>query len=166
MRRLALLALAGTVFAGNAFAASSPINGDFLVQATVPESCVFVSDTGIDFGTYDPVDVNSATDDTATGNILVRCTKNTDITIELDNGLNGIGVCDAPNRRMTNGTEFLSYAINADDGTAWGCNASAKTATATSSTANMTLTTNGVIPQAQDVEVGNYADTVSYTITL
>lgn len=168
MRRFALLALAGSVFAGNAFAATTPINGDFLVQATVPESCVFVSDTGIDFGTYDPVDAHAAADDTAQGNIVVRCTKGTTITVTLDDGLNGSGTCAAPARAMTNGTETLDYNILvAAAGTEWGCDAANDVgATATSSTSNISLTTYGVIPMNQDVGVGDYEDTVSYTVTL
>ena len=169
MRRLALLALAGTVFAGNAFAATSPINDTFLVQANVPESCVFVSDTGIDFGDYDPVDANLATDDTATGSIVVRCTKNTGITVTLGVGANNAtGTCASPARRMTNGTEFLNYNIQVSaGGSEWGCDAANDvTATATSSTADITLTTYGVIPQNQNVGVGSYQDIVNYTITL
>ena len=169
MRRLALLALAGTVFAGQAFAAVSPINGSFQVQANVPESCIVVSTNGIDFGDYDPVDANdlAGTDVTAAGSIVVRCTRDTDLTIELGNGANGVAAstCDAPQRQMTTGTDDLAYSLFADDNSAWGCNGAAQTRTATSSTTDITLNTNGVIPRGLDVGVGTYLDTVAYTIT-
>jgi len=168
MRRFALLALAaGTVFAGNAFAASSPITGSFQVQATVGKSCVVQSTTGIDFGVYDPVVANLTAAKNANGSIVLLCTKNTGITVSLDNGANPVAAstCDTPNRRMASGTNYLSYSIDADDNTTFGCNAAAETRTSTSSTAPITLTTKGTLPGAQDVPAGSYSDTVGYTVT-
>ena len=168
MRRIALLALACSVFAGNAFAATSPIDGSFQVTATVATSCTVTSTTGIDFGSYDPASANITTDDTATGSINVRCTKGTLMHVTLDEGDNAAAAgCVTPQRRMTDGTDLLDYAIYTDSGhtTAWGCGAAEQTRTATASNVAETLTTYGVIPAGQNVQAGNYTDTVAYQVT-
>jgi len=171
MRRFALLALAaGTVFAGNAFAASSPITGNFQVRANVPGSCVVVSSAGINFGNYDPVDVNNAagTDATASGSLVIRCTKGTNYRVALNEGTHASAVgCTAPARRMANaaGTEFITYVINASDNNAWGCGTADRAGVATSSTSDITLTTSGIAAKAQDVNTGLYTDIVTYTVS-
>ena len=170
MRRLVLLALAaGTAFAGNAFAANSPISGSFEVRANVPGSCVLVSDTAIDFGDYDPVDANATTADTANGNIVLRCTKNTAYRVKLDEGMHkaAASTCTAPARRMSDGTEFINYVILGSDNAAWGCtdNTTDRGFTAASSNTDITLVTYGAASAGQDVGVGVYTDTVTYTVT-
>lgn len=170
--RIALLALAGTVFMGNAVAATSPVTGSFNVTATVVESCVVMSDDDIDFGDYDPVDVNRTTAALATGAITLRCSQGTVIDVALDEGANAaVAGCDAPARRMEETsatTAHLAYEIFLDSTrtNAWGCNATAQQdITATSSTSDITLVTYGRIPAGQDVPVGDYQDTVTYTVT-
>lgn len=172
MRRLVLLALAaGTAFAGNAFAANSPIGGSFQVRANVPGSCVIVSDSGINFGTYDPVDVNKATADTASGSIVIRCTKGSNYRVTLDQGTHADtgSTCTAPLRRMANaaGTEFINYVINGDDNATWGCTPTTndRGGSATSSNADISFTTNGVAAADQDVGTGLYTDVVTYQVT-
>jgi spore coat protein U-like protein len=169
MRRLALLALAGTaLLAGNASAAT--VNGTFQVRAVVPQSCVVVSDAGINFGTYDPIVAHATTDDTATGSIQLRCTKGTVAEVGLDEGDNAVvpGDCVAPARRMLNTTsgEYLAYSISdlASGGTSWGCGTNDRDFTALSN-APFTLTTYGTIPANQTVGVGTFTDVIAYTVT-
>jgi spore coat protein U-like protein len=167
--RIALLALTGAVFAGNAFAATSPITGNFNVRAEVAASCTVTNITDIDFGTYDPASAHFATDDTATGSIDVRCTRGTVIHVALnEGGFAAAAGCTAPARRMSNGgLGRLDYAIYLDPThtTAWGCGAANQVRTATTSNVAEVFTTYGVIPAGQNVAAGNYTDTVAYTVT-
>jgi fimbrial chaperone protein len=119
--RIALLALAGAVFAGNAFAATTVTNS-FQVKATVVPACVVSQATVMNFGNYDPL---SATAATTTSTVGVRCTKGTNYSVALNEGVNfSAAGCDTPLRRMTDGTNFLTYAITSTSGgSAWGCNA-------------------------------------------
>lgn len=173
MRRLALLALAGTaLIAGNASAATSPITGNnFTVTATVSPSCVVTGDTDIAFGAYDPAGTNFATDGLANGSINVRCTKGTLIHITLTEGANGTsGDCVAPVRRMRDGTtsNYVAYNIlKSAGGAEWGCGAGTSEMTRTAGASNTieSFTTFGVIPAGQDVPAGSYTDTVAYTVT-
>ena len=119
--RIALLALAGAVVAGNAFAATTVTNS-FQVKATVVQSCVVSQANDLNFGNYDPVAASAAT---TTSTVGVRCTKGTPYSVALNEGVNASAAgCTTPLRRMTDGTNFLSYAITTSaGGAAWGCNA-------------------------------------------
>src|SRR4249919_2326798 len=123
--RIALLALAGAVVAGNAFAASSPIINSFNVTATVAKSCTVTSVTDLAFGTYDPSSANFSTDATASGAINVRCTKGTLIHLELnEGGFASAAGCTTPARRISDGgTNRLAYGIYMESAhtTNWGC---------------------------------------------
>lgn len=174
MRRLVLLALAGTVFAGNVSAATITGNS-FVVTAKVDPSCVVTGDTDIDFGTYDPAVANFGTADTATGSISVRCTKGTNISIGIEQGTNpvtaGTPCSTTPQRRMRDGatSNYIAYNIlQTAGGSAWGCGfgtSAEVTRAAGASNTIETFTTYGVIPQAQDVPAGTYTDTVNYVVT-
>jgi spore coat protein U-like protein len=168
--RIALLALAGVVVAGNAFAASSPITNSFNVTATVAKSCTVTSVTDLAFGTYDPSSANFSTDATASGAINVRCTKGTLIHLELNEGGSASAPgCTTPARRMNDGgTNRLAYGIYMDSAhtTNWGCTSTAEqTKTAGASNVAETFTTYGVIPAGQNVPAGSYSDSVTYTVT-
>lgn len=164
--RLSLLAFAaGALFSGQALADQTGTT--FQVTAAVAKSCR-VTATDLAFGTYDPV---ATADTTATGTVTVKCTKNTTADVALSLGANGLaagGTCASPVRQMANGTERLTYAIYQDGaGTDWGCDATNDQAVTADvgPSAPEVLTTYGVIPAGQDAPVGNYADTVSVTVT-
>jgi spore coat protein U-like protein len=101
---LVLLGLAGTAAAGSA-------TSNLSISASVSSNCS-ISTTAVAFGTYDPVVTNSSSgsDKTATGTVVVTCTKNASgVTIGLGLGTHASG----STRRMlgaTNG-DFLTYEL-------------------------------------------------------
>jgi spore coat protein U-like protein len=170
--RLSLLAIAaGTLAAGSAFAGPSPQSSDFQVTASVTNSCIITSTTGISFAAYDPADTHFAAPLDASGTVNVRCTRGTNAAVALDQGDQAATTssCSAPLRQMTDGgSERLRYDIyqNAARNIPWGCDAANDQAfTAAASNVPTTLTTYGRIPPGQDVAAGNFTDTVVVSVT-
>jgi spore coat protein U-like protein len=141
------------------FAASQSSN--LSVTANVSANCT-ISTTPVAFGAYDPVATNNTTgvDASASGTVVVACTKNTAATIDLGNGGNFSGT-----RRMSSGSDFLGYSLYSDAAhtSAWGSGASSVAYNAASKNA-ATLDVYGLSPKGQDVSVGAYSDTVVATI--
>jgi spore coat protein U-like protein len=154
---LTALAVSVPAFAGSA-SAGLPISASVVANCTITTSPVA-------FGAYDPVAANAATDLLATGSVNVACTKGTAATIDLGNG----GNFAAGSRRMGSGTDFLNYALYKDAArtAVWGTGLAGGTTMAyTAATkASTTVTVYGTVPQAQDVTVGAYSDTVLATIS-
>ena len=150
--------------AGNATA-------NLAVQAQVNANCT-ISTSMVDFGSYDPVVTNAASAKTGSGAVTVACTKGSAPTIGLGLGSNASGSA----RRMTNGTDMLSYELylppNATPGTAcgalttiWGTSgANLFTPTSPANTAGRTFNVCGSIAGGQNVGVGTYSDTVVATV--
>ncbi len=163
---LALLFSALAVQAG-----PSPQTGTLNVTASVAKSCSITGTSNVAFGAYDPADTNFATPLDASGNVTVRCTKNTTYDIALGQGANAASgsTCVAPLRQMASGGERLSYNLysNAARTSVWGCDASndvTNTETVGPSSPD-TITVYGRIPAGQDVADGSYSDTVTVTVT-
>jgi len=156
----AALALAVGLLASDARAATA--TSSFTVTGTVVANCT-ISTGGISF-TYDPVSANASTNALAAGTVTVACTKGSVTTIDLGNG----GNLAAGSRRMASGTDFLNYALYKDAARTqvWGTGLAGGTTTAyNAATRNLTaITVYGTVPQAQDVTVGAYSDTVIATI--
>ena len=150
----ASLAVPAAVSAGTA-------TSNVAVSATVSQVCTIQNAT-LGFGAYDPVSANATTDLTGTASLVVACTKGaTGVTISLDNGLHVSG----SQRQMASGANSLQYNLFQDSGhaTAWNTTSTYSLASPASK-APQTLTIYGVVPKAQDVAVGSYADTVVATI--
>jgi spore coat protein U-like protein len=165
-----LLALASIVFAGTAFAGSSPQTAQFNVTASVQGSCQITSNPDLAFGVYDPAQANAITPKDASSTIGVRCVKGMTADVALDQGMHAAaGSCAAPARRMQDGSELLRYDIYQDAGHAsvWGCDATNdRSFTAAASNADTVLTTYGRIPAGQNVGLGtNFSDTVTINVT-
>jgi spore coat protein U domain-containing protein, fimbrial subunit CupE1/2/3/6 len=130
------------------------------VTAAVVQNCTITAGT-VAFGNYDPVGTNNVNPLNANGTVTVRCTRGSNATIGLGNGLNFSG-----GRRMSDGgTNYLSYGLYSDSpgGTAW-----TDAATVAYNALNFSpqnLTVYGQVSAGQDVAVGNYSDTVVATIT-
>jgi spore coat protein U-like protein len=92
--------------------------------------------------------------------VVVACTKNTTATIDL-----GAGDSFSGSRRMSSGTDFLSYGLfsNATHTSAWGSGVSSVAYNAASKDAT-TLNVYGLSAKGQDVSIGAYSDTVVATI--
>ena len=122
MRKVAL-GVSLILLAATAFAAPSPlVQGGNIVRATVAASCHIPAAFDLNFGAYDPIDTNFAADLPGSTQWEVRCTKNRPITVSFNDGANSTG---ALVRRMTNGTDFLTYQLYKDNGLTlvWGAGA-------------------------------------------
>jgi len=139
------------------------------VSANIPAKCNFTGGTiaPIAFGEYDPVGTNASTPLDQTGDFQVRCNKNTNATLALDDGLNASGGV----RRMNDSVsgDFLNYALFQDAGRsiAWGSSIGVDTKAYVATTSSFsTQTIYGRIPAGQDAAaVGSYVDTVTITVS-
>ncbi|HKB79434.1 MAG TPA: spore coat U domain-containing protein [Thermoanaerobaculia bacterium] len=158
---LSLIVLAVLVFSVPVFAASATANLN--VSASVSAVCT-ITTSPVAFGAYDPVSANASTDLTAQGAVNVACTKGTAATIDLGTG----GSFSGGTRRMASGTDFLNYSLFQDAALTqvWGSGiAGGATANYNAASKSVTaVTVYGMVPQAQDVTVGSYADVVLATI--
>lgn len=171
--RKVVFSLSMILVAASAFGAASPmtVNGN-LVRAQVAGSCVVPAAFDLNFGPYDPIDTHNATNLDGSVAWTVRCTKNLPVTVSFNDGVNGV-------RRMTNGTDLLSYQLFKDNTRllVWGSGAAGGPAPGVTGTgflftavglgvgnAGNTLTIFGRVPMAQDVSIGNYADTITATL--
>ena len=150
-------------------APAATATGSFQVTASVTATCLVSSTANVAFGAYD---TTVATNLQATGTVSVTCTKNTAVTsIDLNLGANASGAT----RRMTDGTDFISYElykpVSAVPGaacaytTVWGTGAvNGLVPVAAPSNAARTFNVCGQTTQGQNVGAGSYADTVTVTI--
>lgn len=165
---VALIGGLGAALPAHAATATANLN----VQAQVNASCT-ISTTVVDFGSYDPVGANASTAKTNSGgSVTIACTKGSAPSIGLGLGANASGAV----RRMSNGTDFLSYELymppnttpNSPCGaltTVWGTTgANLFVPSVPPSSASRTYNVCGAIPAAQDVGVGAYTDVVVATV--
>ncbi|HHX82509.1 MAG TPA: spore coat protein U domain-containing protein [Pseudomonadaceae bacterium] len=148
---LSLLAAAITTVAQAADTTS------FDVTPTITESCDIdtVAATDVEFGThaYSLAGVNL----TAAGSLSVNCSVGTDYEIELNNGANFSG-----SRRMTDGTNFVPYALNLPNtSTIWD---DTNTYSDTGNGAVQVIPVNGVVTDL-NFPAGSYSDTVIAKVT-
>lgn len=162
---LSALMAAGLVAMNTASAATATTT--FQVTATVVANCKIDSATDMAFGTYSP----TAGDVTATSQIKVRCSKGATYTLGLDAGTTAGG--SIAQRLMAKGTDTLQYNLYSDAArtSVWG-NSSGSWVSGTGAglgTPNtITHTVYGKLPDSavnQDAAVGNYADTITATLT-
>lgn len=143
------------------FAASTTTT--FQATSTVSRNCTFNGTAqALAFGGYDPMATQPLD---ATSTFQIRCTKNTSVSIALNNGIYASGT----QRRMSDlNNQFLNYQIytNATRSTIWN---STNTVNLTPpSSTPQTLTVYGRIPAGQNVPGGQartYADTITITAT-
>lgn len=157
----AIATMSGTAVAGTA-------TSNLAVSATVAANCTIDASAGLAFGTYDPIVTNASTALTGSGTISTTCTNGASATITLGQGANAdtSSTDTAPLRRMTDGTDFLSYQLYTDSGdsTVWG-NTSATGAAVTGTGAAISTTVYGSVAAGQNVPAGSYTDTVVATVT-
>ena len=163
-----ILAGVGMAMAVNT-ASAATTTGTFAVKATIAKNCVIDSSSVslLDFGNYDPLSATPL--DTAQGNIVVRCTKNTTFDIGLNAGI-GAGATVAT-RKMNNGTDNLNYSLftTAARTTVWGNTVGTDTVTGTGTglgaAQTVSKTVFGRVLAGQDVSAGTYNDTITVTVT-
>jgi spore coat protein U-like protein len=156
-----MIIVSAAAFTAPAFAAttSSTLN----VDATVTANCT-VSTSPIAFGSVNPI---SGADVDASGGITVTCTNGTGWTAAAGVG-SGSGASFA-SRRMSDGSNLLSYNIYTDSGrtSVWG-DGTGSTATIgnTGDGSAQSVTVYGRVASGQtSVPPGDYDDTVSVTVT-
>jgi spore coat protein U-like protein len=164
-RRLMVVtsAVFGALVISQSDAAAQTATANLPVQATVVANCNIDVPGTLNFGSYDPAVANAAADLDADTTIDVRCTKNSpNVWIGLDEGSND----NLGQRRMTDGSEFLNYDLYQDGGrtTVWGNLIGDGFSYAPATSSWTSLDVYGRVPQAQDVGVGTYNDTVLATI--
>lgn len=153
-----LLTVAGT--------ASADAGADIAVGVTVTNSCT-ISSTPLAFPGYDST-LNAATPVGANATLTVTCTSGLVTAVTLNEGENAdAGSAPAtPVRRMTDGTNFLSYVLNQDaqgGSVVWGDSAGTQQAT-TGTGAAVALTVFGSMPAGQNPPAGVYGDVVVATV--
>ncbi len=155
---------------GRIFAGQYPIPGtytdtiasatnSFSVTSTVQATCS-ISATAMAFGTYSGVALN------ATSNISVTCTNSTTYNVGLNAGT--AGGATVANRSMTGpNVAKLGYNLFRNSGRTlnWGNSVGSDTLSGTGNGTQQNLSVYGQIPAGQFVNPGNYADTITATIT-
>lgn len=132
------------------------------VSATVISNCT-ITTAPLAFGNYDPAGAHATADLPGSGTVTIACTQGATATIGLNLGANASG----STRRMTNGSDFLTYELYQDAGlaTVWGNSGGGLLSPAAApSIAARNFTVFGNVPQAQDVSTGAYSDTVLATV--
>ena len=157
--KAALAACVLIPWAGPAHAASATTT--FAIQATITATCLINSASTLNFGTVGVLASN--TDQTST--IQVTCTNTTPYNIGLDAGT-GSGATVAV-RKLTSGGATVNYSLYSDTGraTVWGNTVSTDTVAGTGNGAAQNYTVYGRIPAQTTPAPGNYADTITVTVT-
>ena len=142
------------------------------LTAVVETVCKVESTSSIQFGSYDPVNINRALPARAQGSISVQCSNgSTNVKVALSQGQNPIAGsnCAAPLRRMrSTQNNFLTYRIYQDNNESilWGCvDETSKTLPTFSSLSRITVPTFGFVDAGQDIPQGVYSDTVEVSVT-
>jgi spore coat protein U-like protein len=160
---MAVAGVFGAVALSRATLHAATATATLTVQASVNQQCT-ISNATLNFGSYDPVAANAATDLDAQTNISVACTKgSTGVWVGLGLGSNASGTV----RRMGSAGNFLNYELysNAGRTTVWSNTlATGVNYTPVTSKAATNLVVYGRVPQAQDANVGAYTDSVVATI--
>jgi spore coat protein U-like protein len=144
---------ASVTASGNTAAATITVN------TTVVAACL-VAALPMAFGTYSGAAVNS------TSSISITCTNTTSYNVGLSAG-SAIGAT-VSNRNMTGpASALLRYKLFRDAGRTlnWGNTVGTDTVSVTANGLQQTLTVYGQIPSGQYPRPGNYADTITATVT-
>jgi spore coat protein U-like protein len=152
---IAILAVATLGLSPLSAVAATPATTTFAVTATVQATCV-VSATGVAFGTYTGVVVN-----TISSTVTVQCTNTTPYTVGLNQG--AASGASVTNRSMTGtGGALLNYGLYSDAGRSANF---ATTASITGNGSTQPITVYGLVPAGQYVAPGSYTDTITATVT-
>lgn len=150
-------------------AQAATATGSLTVQMTISVSCT-ISAATLNFGNLPGTSVIAGATN-ASVNVSVTCTNGSPYSIAMNNGANASG----SQRRMTNGTTFISYNLYTDAArtSAWTTATSSTTCTSTNScylgTGNgsaQSIPVYGQVPAVGSAPTAStYTDTVTMTIT-
>lgn len=171
MRKL-LLMLAAICASHTVHAQSTQSSSSTTLTAVVESACKVEATSSIQFGTYDPVNINRTLPARAQGTVSVQCSNgSTNVKMALSQGQNASpsSSCAVPLRRMRSPqNNFLTYRIYQDnsENIVWGCaEETSKTLPTFSSLSRITVPTFGFVEAGQDVSQGVYTDTVEVYVT-
>ncbi len=152
MKRLILITIVASIFAVASLAQAATQTNNLGVSAQVAASCRISSVADIAFGAYDPTEANN--NDAGTGNMVIRCVKNTNYQTYVTGA-----------RTMAGGGDNLTFEIYQEVGRS-NVYPSANPGVAGVAADNSPITVNyyGRIPALQDVSVANYTATVVSTV--
>ena len=122
------------------------------VTGTVQPLCSLNVITNINFGAY-----NSTNAVTSVGELGINCNSNTNVTINIDGGMNN----SSSVRRMISGSDFLTYEVYQDSAMQNIFNT--QTISNVSGTQS-NVSVYGKIPPGQNVTSGTYNDTLNVTL--
>ena len=148
------------------------VDQSFTVNLTIEAACVVGAGSDMTFTTSGYL--TSASLD-ADGTFMVGCTKGTQPTITLNDGLNSVNCPAGGTRCMKRGatSDYVNYDLYTDDGrtTAWTSALSTTPVTGTGALAggapdaDQTVTVYGRVPPQDTPGPGAYTDTVTATVT-
>jgi spore coat protein U-like protein len=170
LRLLTLLSTMAVVFSWSPRESAEALTTDnarLVIGVRTDDSCLMIT-TRVNFPNYD---IESPTADDGTGNIHLNCTMSVVgaiMHLRLGQGGNPAAGSTAanPRRRMTNGTDMLSYDLYRDAGRArrWGDTLGSGVFPAAGATFPLDIPVYGRIPALQVVTPGAYADSVLVTV--
>ncbi|MDI5985317.1 spore coat U domain-containing protein [Halomonas sp. M4R5S39] len=135
------------------------------VSTTVVASCT-IGTTALTFGDYDPI---SPSDLDSTGTVTVTCTQDAAVAITLGQGANpgGTSTDAEPERRLTDGVNFLTYSLFSDAGrtVVWTNEATGDVETTGTGAAEDHTVFGRVDGGQSTAPAGAYTDTVVATVT-
>jgi len=152
-------------------AASSPGVG-LNVTASVAAKCIVSSTSDVAFGPYDPLGAHASADLAGQGQLGIKCTPGSGVSIAIDSGANNSG----NQRRMAGPSgSLLNYGLYTDSShsTGWGNGsngASPRTISTASDASEQLFDVFGLVPSAASqltsftYAAGSYSDTVQVTV--
>jgi spore coat protein U-like protein len=150
-------------------AKASTVTGSLPVQMQITASCT-IGTSSLTFATTAGTSLVS-TQVTQTGSIAVTCTNSNPYSIGLDNGQNA----SSGQRRMVNGSNYISYNVYVDAAHTQPWTTAATNSTCTSANscylgtgtgAQQTISVYGVVPTVASAPTsGTYNDSVTITVT-
>lgn len=170
--RIYVLGVVMAILAVPSQAQSIQSSSSTTLTAVVETVCKVESTSSIQFGSYDPVNINRTLPARAQGSISVQCSNgSTNVKVALSQGQNPIAGsnCATPLRRMRSSqNNFLTYQIfqETSENIMWGCaDETSKTLPTFSSLSRITVPTFGFVDAGQDIPQGMYSDTVEVSVT-
>jgi spore coat protein U-like protein len=130
------------------------------VSAVVNANCL-VQNSSINFGVYDPVTANETNAANTTGGLQLRCTRDTPASISMGMGQHASHASNAT--RAMQGSQagsYLSYDIYTDNSYSTVWNETNRVQYTASTSAISTINIYAKIPANQQVENGNYTDSI------
>ncbi len=165
LRKLTLASAVALTASWGTMAQAQTATANLDVSADVVASCT-IDTTALAFGNYDPID---PADVDNTGTVTVTCTQDAPVAITLGQGANAGGTSTdaSPERRLSDGTNFLTYSLFSDSArtTVWTNEATGDVETTGTGAADAHTVYGRIDGGQNSAPAGAYSDTVVATVT-